>query len=299
MIRCREEQSYSTRSSVSLGLMFAVPVNTAMASLDKAIRELASKSEHLIGVLARGAINRLRAEYHHAANRKETCFVSEYVARKFAALHGPKLLQQVATLCDVNPAMDGYLFEAWFFASLKAWGVKCCYLEVYKQRRRVCASRYNVFDPKHESIAVSLENAIWLAPVKWNQGGYDAVFIDKAECIVRFVQVTRAQNHKFDPDDFIKLLVKLAMHADMMGVQLKAVVLYFVVPMERLKTFTCPVSSQDFGTSVIQHTSVAGSIAKATRSHSYDMFRKCKSKVKVVGVNYGMSKRARQMMAES
>ncbi|KAL3668590.1 hypothetical protein V7S43_006672 [Phytophthora oleae] len=92
--------------------------------------------------------------------------------------------------------MDGFILEAWFFAELShnglTWSV---YEESTLQRRNWERSSIVFFDPDKQPIDISLDVPKWLAPVKWNQGGYDAVFINKAAQLVRFVQVTRAESH--------------------------------------------------------------------------------------------------------
>ncbi|KAL4150863.1 hypothetical protein PRNP1_010259 [Phytophthora ramorum] len=291
------EQKYCVAGG-SARLMFAVPTDTAIASLDDALNEVSNinlMSQNSAGASAVSAINRLQAGYHRGGNDYEVRFVSDYVSRRCAVLKGPVLLQKVAQLCGVNPSMDGYLFEAWVFAMIQSSGLQWSYFEYHVIRQEKWRrSDIIFFDPTKASIAVSLDNATWLAPTKWNQGGYDAVFVDKAKTIVRFVQVTRAERHGYDHNYFIELLDKLVTHDDVTRVHFKMVELYFVVPMERLRSFRAPISSEDFQRYVVKHVSLAPSIPLSTRSHaSYEMFKKCKTMVKVAGVDYEMSKRAR------
>ncbi|KUF88010.1 Riboflavin synthase [Phytophthora nicotianae] len=134
------------------------------------------------------------------------------------------------------------------------------------------------FDPDKHKVSVSLDDPTWMAPVKWNQGGYDAVFVNKRENLVRFVQVTRAGKHTFDPTYFVALLNKLAAGALN---QIAVVELCFVVPMARLEGFVLPVSEDDFQRNVVQ---VASSEPRATRSSVDQTFQNCNGKVMVIGL---------------
>ncbi|KAI9907658.1 hypothetical protein PsorP6_003178 [Peronosclerospora sorghi] len=49
----------------------------------------------------------------------------------------------------------------------------------------------------------------WLKPHKYNQGGYDAIFVEKATGLVRFVQVTKAHSHTFHIGYFNQFLCAL------------------------------------------------------------------------------------------
>ncbi|DAZ96394.1 TPA: hypothetical protein N0F65_010761, partial [Lagenidium giganteum] len=141
------------------------------------------------------------------------------------------------------------------------------------------------FDPEKYPIGISLDVPKWMAPVKWNQGGYDAVFVDKAVQLVRFVQVTRAECHTFDETYFIDLLNRLV--AGNLN-QVAVVEMCFVVPMARLETFRLPVSTEDFKKIVVE---VASSPARATRSHPDQTFKACSANVIAIGVDYEITNR--------
>jgi hypothetical protein len=44
-----------------------------------------------------------------------------------------------------------------------------------------------------------------MARVQWNHGGYDAVFVNKVNKLVRFVQVTRGERHSFNSRIFCRV----------------------------------------------------------------------------------------------
>ena len=50
---------------------------------------------------------------------------------------------------------------------------------------------------------------VWLKPAKWNQGGYDAIYLDKGSGLVRFVQVTRGDSHSLKIEYFHQFLMML------------------------------------------------------------------------------------------
>jgi len=45
-------------------------------------------------------------------------------------------------------------------------------------------------------------SSMWLKPERWNQGGYDATFIDQRACLLRFAQVTISHKHDFKSEYF-------------------------------------------------------------------------------------------------
>ena len=80
-----------------------------------------------------------------------------------------------------------------------------------------------------------LPDTIWLKPNKWNQGGYDAIYIDKANHLVRFVQVTAAHKHSFLIQYFRAWLIALVNSAE--SFEVEKVEIYFVVEKNQLGQF--------------------------------------------------------------
>jgi len=77
-----------------------------------------------------------------------------------------------------------------------------------------------------------------LKPHHWNQGGYDAVFIDKDEMLIRFVQVTMREKHEFKDQFFNSLLDKLApLLGDGYSVEV-----CFLVPEVAMQDFNIPLN---------------------------------------------------------
>jgi len=50
---------------------------------------------------------------------------------------------------------------------------------------------------------------VWLQPVEWNQGGYDAIYVDSMNRSVIFVQLTRSHQHHFQVHFFDEVLQDL------------------------------------------------------------------------------------------
>lgn len=92
-------------------------------------------------------------------------------------------------------------------------------------------ARVSRFDPQNPSLLST--PSMWLKPEKWNQGGYDAIFLDRRQNLLRFIQVTIQHNHDFKHEYYNSLIDKI-------GLQLKTIEVYFVVPVDRLPVFRIP-----------------------------------------------------------
>jgi hypothetical protein len=122
---------------------------------------------------------------------------------------GPDFIRNLAlaTKLDGNPSMDGWMLEMWFFASLRLGGVDLLNESGEK------------IEHLHESIVRTLVIpdfpvlpeglGVWFKPSKWNQGGFDAIYIHKTDRLVRFVQVTGGATHSFEIGHFSRFLQDL------------------------------------------------------------------------------------------
>jgi hypothetical protein len=169
----------------------------------------------------------LRATSSYSTHRLANCFphpnpvvstscictvVSRFAADLLAIKAGPDVIEVLANSLqqDMNPSMEGWIFEMLFFSRLRHGEVR------FKDK----AGKPNSW-PKAEKILVlekqtlgELEgDQIWLKPLRWNQGGYDAVFVDKSIPTVRFVQVTSGKKHTFKIRYFRKLLDQFVLDA--------------------------------------------------------------------------------------
>lgn len=98
-----------------------------------------------------------------------------------------------------------------------------------------CSPIYEL-DPTKPQLADKQQ--MWLRPRHWNQGGYDAVFIDKEEKLIRFVQVTVREKHEFKDRFFNSLLDKLVL---ILG-DGYSVEVCFLVPEVMMRDFNIPLN---------------------------------------------------------
>ncbi|TDH72546.1 uncharacterized protein CCR75_005708 [Bremia lactucae] len=72
--------------------------------------------------------------------------------------------------------MDGHFFELWFFAKLLYGGFECFKIGVngdtFLHDAWISTTELQYFDP-NAYVPVN-QSKQWLAPLSWNQGGYDA-----------------------------------------------------------------------------------------------------------------------------
>ena len=76
---------------------------------------------------------------------------------------------------------------------------------------------------------------VWLKPKKWNQGGYDAIFIDPSQNLIHFAQVTRGDKHSFKIQYFASFLGALASLNQ--SFEIKSLEFFFVVQQDKLASF--------------------------------------------------------------
>jgi len=94
-----------------------------------------------------------------------------------------------------------------------------------------------------DKIPTLPEDGIWLKPQKWNAGGYDAIFINKKEKLVRFVQVANGDSQVFKIEYFSQFLQQLLHHEPSFDIQTLEIV--FLVPETKISSFQLtPVTGQ-------------------------------------------------------
>jgi hypothetical protein len=155
--------------------------------------------------------------------------VSRFAAERLAMKAGPEAIEVLANALqhDMNPSMEGWIFEMLFFSRLRHGAVHI------KSEDGI-----NLIWPKAEKIHVLEKQTldkfegekIWLKPQRWNQGGYDAVFVDKSGPSVRFVRVTSGKKHSFKVRFFRNLLNQFELKAG-------KVEIFFVVPLINVEGF--------------------------------------------------------------
>ncbi|EGZ08885.1 hypothetical protein PHYSODRAFT_318756 [Phytophthora sojae] len=195
-------------------MMFAVKTSRAMASLDRALMavgSLKSFAEFDTGVLS-GTQQRI---------------VSSYAVRELSIKLGPDKFLEAVSLLQMNPSMDGFIFEGWVIGCLAHGPLT---LKQLASGGNVEWKQYPLvhFDITQLQLKLqALSTKQWLVPFKWNQSGYGIVFLDKTRGVVRFVQVTRASKHSFAAKAFCDFLNIL--HA-CKWMEILSVELCYVVP---------------------------------------------------------------------
>ncbi|KAG7378043.1 hypothetical protein PHYPSEUDO_010604 [Phytophthora pseudosyringae] len=210
-------------------LMFDGSTESAMDSLLfvlDTIRGINQYLEAAVGCSSGSVVNRLFSWYPGIiASRPQPSNVSTFVAREIGLRTGPAQLQDLAKCLAKNPAMAGWLFDMFFFSLLTNGGAT---IRDEDRCEEVWVSNEVVrFDPDGE-IPLALSQQ-WLAPLKWNQAGYDAVFFESKDLddtdgnardagfttkvFFRIVQVTRSETHSFKVDYYKDLLSRFTNRA--------------------------------------------------------------------------------------
>ncbi len=81
------------------------------------------------------------------------------------------------------------------------------------------------------------EHPTWYKPNKWNQGGYDAFYIDAEHGHVRIVQITRSTSHSLKIEYFQKLITNLN------NFQILNLEIIFLVPEDKISSFNLQVKN--------------------------------------------------------
>jgi hypothetical protein len=151
-------------------------------------------------------INRLFGIFKEE-NKTRTSIISQYAANEIALKSGTQMVGSLyqALKNEGNLAMEGWMFEMWFFASIKKETLKIHDKLNNEELWPSCV--VSNFDPENPVINHS---PIWLKPLKWNQGGYDAVYVDKEKKYVKFVQITKGKEHSFKIQYFYSCLEKFS-----------------------------------------------------------------------------------------
>ncbi|KAJ3338158.1 hypothetical protein HDU83_008293, partial [Entophlyctis luteolus] len=182
-------------------------------------------------------INRLFSCYiDPTTGLKDTLIISQYAAIQLAMNEGPELVKKIAIAVEEysNPSMDGWLLEMWFFASLRKGGVVIHNNNGLEPEKWPQARIIHTIDSKR--IPVIPNFPTWFRPSKWNQGGYDAVYCDKARNHILFVQVTRGETHSFKIEYFHNLLKALSESRS--AFEIKQLDIIFLVDTAKLQDFS-------------------------------------------------------------
>jgi hypothetical protein len=155
--------------------------------------------------------------------------ISQYAANEIALKSGTQMVESLykALKNEGNYEIEGWIFEMWFFASIKKETLKIHDKLDNEELWPSCiVSKFNPANP------VINHSPIWLKPLKWNRGGYDAVYIDKEKNYVKFVQITKGKEHSFKIEYFYSCLEKFS---DLF--EIKNVEIYILVTKDNISSF--------------------------------------------------------------
>lgn len=191
-----------------------------------------------IGSTSQGIINRLFSNYRINGKRTSS-IVSSFAVTLLAIKNGPALIQTIVKVLDahLNPSMEGWMMEMWFFSKVKIDDIR---VTSRSSAKKILWRKSLVLDFDPERFQdLTLSQPVWLKPLKWNQGGYDAVYVDKEKQMVRFVQITRGEEHSFKIQYFHALLSQMS-RVKAGGFEILDLQICFLVSLDRLHEFKIP-----------------------------------------------------------
>jgi len=220
---------------------YSVEVTKSISNAVDSANSFVSIQKADMGQRSKNAVNRLFACYFDATGRRtSSCIVSKYAVSELAIRLGPDGIEALRNaLPDLNPSMDGWILEYQFFARLRHGGVSVkaradasSAIGVWK------ASTIESVDTSNKNVEVSDLSKTWMKPLRWNQGGWDAVCVEteQTHVKVKFVQVTRATSHKLKLQYFRSFLNKLQHQGKPLNPDL--VEIYFVTTEESVPSFS-------------------------------------------------------------
>ena len=205
--------------------MFHCSTSQVISQIDTSVRcanDIIPYSKNTIGDQSNSIVNRLLSlsETRPGALYDNISIVSGFAAYRLAMKAGAKLVRTLAEVADAttSPVFHGWLFELWFFAQLAKEGITLL-LKTGRKTDFWPASSVFVLDVA-DFPAWPENRGCWYRPQKWNQGGFDAVFIDRAEGLVRFVQVTSCLKHSLKLKCFRDFLDDLTVHVSVSEVHI-------------------------------------------------------------------------------
>jgi hypothetical protein len=223
-------------------------IATSVASVDDILPYI----KGTIGDQSNNVVNRLFSSSlaEHDMFPRKTSIISRFAGVRLAIKAGPDLIRRLAdaTQHDGNPSMDGWMLEMWFFACLRHGGVK---LFDYNDEEFQSWPESNVKTLDVTCFPASPENhGVWFKPSKWNQGGFDAIFLDKGKGLVKLVQVTGGGTHSFKIEYFYSFL--LALGQSPQSFEITCLEIIFIVDQKKRSTFnlakpSVPGMLKDFG----------------------------------------------------
>jgi hypothetical protein len=201
----------------SCRFMFQYSTEEVIEKLKNAIDSVDNKQELIKFTSGKYHSNQINRLYGMTSSGNRFA-VSSYTTHLFANESSEETIVELAMHLNShdNPSIDGFLFEWLFFASVRKKMIKL--FDVNNNEYPLPMSEVIKFDPTRkfkisrnrdgEAYKIAKDN-FWLQPVNWNQGGYDAIYIDSNNRSVIFVQLTRSHKHDFKIRFFNEVLENL------------------------------------------------------------------------------------------
>ena len=201
-------------------------ISCIYSAIDR-VTDFQSYAEKNIGDRSVGVVNSLYGCYEgHGSS-----IISAFALTSIAIKRGPQLINQIIEITKArdNPAMHGELLECWFFLSIQHNGI-----DVIDRNNSQLEhwNKCNVYDLDPNHIIALSSDPVWYRPIKHDQGGYDAVYVDKKNKLTRFVQVTKASKHSFKIRYFRDLMDQFRNHFETTILDI-----CFLTPMDIMNTF--------------------------------------------------------------
>jgi hypothetical protein len=225
----------------SCRMMFSYSTSEVIVQLQNSVRGASNIVDYILGRVgdqSNQVVNRLFSRYLNEFSVPKTTIVSRYASVLLAEAVGPDLVRHISDAIrgEMNPSMEDWIFEMLFFAKLRRGGVL-----LSPGPGQGPGPSHTIEWAETNSIllldlakppAVLAHSSIWMRPVKWNQGGYDAIFWSNNT--VTFVQVARGKTREFKVEFFEQLLRAFT---ETLGLQIQHVDIYYVVPHSNVQSF--------------------------------------------------------------
>lgn len=170
----------------SVCYMFDFGVTKFVGLLKQAIDVVSGAVSGSVG----DAIDHLLSRLDHRWGATKFYFVSQYAVSVLAMFGDSSWIKRFADIVMPDSGSAESILEVFLFAKLRKGGVTL----YAKDGSELQWAQAEVKVASPSALSSKLDTAgIWIKPPVFNQGGYDAMYIDKAQGLVDFVQVTRAR----------------------------------------------------------------------------------------------------------
>jgi hypothetical protein len=224
--------------------MFSLPTSEVIQKLEDSVascNDIVPYIQGYIGDQTSQVINRLLARYK-TAESPMTWIVSRFASVLFAFKMGPGVIAQLSQAIKQfsNPAIDGWILEMWFFAKLQCEALSLCGTSECESQSfpKVDVREFDASQILTSYILKASDSGIWLRPKQWNNGGYDAVYINTKEGQVCFIQLTLATKHSLKLEYFHKFLSHLTKLNPPFAFTVKTLKIIFVGQKDNIKDLT-------------------------------------------------------------